>query len=69
MLLSAAFELYNASGPTRLSEIARIFEDLISHWPVLAEKSEPFISNLVEGLPNTDSRVFWPLYVKIRAIR
>jgi hypothetical protein len=37
-------------------------------WPALAGRCKKFVDSMVDDLPSIQSRVLWPLAVKLRAI-
>jgi hypothetical protein len=70
-LLSATLYLYSqgdSNEERRLSEVAKLADDLVQQWPSLLDKCQGLVNRLVEGLPNKDSRWFWQLQVKLRAL-
>lgn len=68
-LVSAAFYLYSR-GKTdgRYAAIANLLHDLVFRWPTLTSSCRIMIDRLVEGLPNSDSRILWKLQVQLRSI-
>lgn len=72
LLLSAAFELYIRDGTLprdeRLSSTVKILEDVIVRWPALGGRCKKFVDSMVDDLPSIQSRLLWPLAVKLRAI-
>jgi len=72
LLLSAAFELFvrdgTLSSDERLNSTVRILEDVVMRWPALAGRCKKFVDSMVDDLPSIQSRVLWPLAVKLRAI-
>jgi len=69
-LLSAAYYLYaDLEEKERFPAVVKLIEEMVDKWPKSAEGFLEAVDRLAEGLSNSESRLFWPLQVKLRAIR
>lgn len=69
-VLSAAFNVAAAieTPAQKFSELALLVETLVATWPPLREESARLVNHLIHGLPAKESRHFWPLQTRLRAL-
>ena len=68
-VVSAAFYLYSRGACTnRYERVAALLEELVTTWPSVVGHCKKMVDMLVDGLPNSESRLLWRLQVKMRAI-